>query len=73
MRYNPNSAVYNRAYINKRVLFNILSIILERPSIDSILRILIYISLMHDPRAPIHVPNNVFIALFPDLDIIALE
>ena len=30
VRYNPNSAVYSRAYINKRVPFDVLSAVLER-------------------------------------------
>lgn len=30
-------------------------------------------SLMRDPRAPVHVPDNVLIVLPPDPDIIALE
>ncbi|KAG9230109.1 hypothetical protein BJ875DRAFT_385848, partial [Amylocarpus encephaloides] len=71
IRHNPNSAVYNGAYINKRVRFDILSTILERPSIDDILRILTYISLIRDPRAPIYVPDDVLIAL--PLDLIILK
>ncbi|KAL5315253.1 hypothetical protein ACEPPN_017905 [Leptodophora sp. 'Broadleaf-Isolate-01'] len=59
MRHNPNSAVYNGAYINERVPFDVLSAVLERPSADGILRMLTYISLMRDPRAPIHVPDDV--------------
>jgi hypothetical protein len=73
MRHNPNSAVYNRSYINKRVRFNIQSAVLERPSADGVLRILTHMSLMRDPRALIHVPNDVLAALPPDLDITALE
>ncbi len=46
---------------------------LERPSIDGVLRILTYISLIRDPRAPVHVPDNVLAALPLDLDIIALK
>ncbi|PVH70113.1 hypothetical protein DL98DRAFT_620728 [Cadophora sp. DSE1049] len=40
IRYNPNSAVYNGAYINERVPFDILFVVLERPFTDSILRML---------------------------------
>jgi hypothetical protein len=65
--------VYNRTYINKRVLFNVLSTVLKRPSIDSILCILTYISLIRDPRALVHVPNNVLIALPLDLYIVDLK
>jgi hypothetical protein len=65
--------VYNRAYINKRVPFNVLSAVLERPSIDGILYMLTYMSLMRDPRALVHMPNNVLTALPPDLYIVDLE
>ncbi|KAH9209210.1 hypothetical protein DL95DRAFT_438073 [Leptodontidium sp. 2 PMI_412] len=65
IRHNPNSAVYNGAYINERVPFDVLSAILERPSADSILRMLTYMSLMRDPRALVHVPD-VLAALPPD-------
>jgi hypothetical protein len=73
MRHNPNSAVYNGAYINKRVLFDVLSAVFERPFIDGILRILTHMSLMRDPRAPVHVPDDVFTALPPDPRIVDLE
>jgi hypothetical protein len=55
------------------VWFDIQSAILERPSADGVLYILIHISLMRDPRAPIYVPDNVLAVLPPDLDITALE
>ena len=73
MRYNLNLVVYNRAYINKRILFNILSIILERLSINNILYILTYMSLIRDPYTLVHVLNNVLIALPLDPDIVALK
>ncbi|KAH6708819.1 hypothetical protein BKA61DRAFT_490535, partial [Leptodontidium sp. MPI-SDFR-AT-0119] len=73
MRHNPNSVVYNGAYINKRVPFDVLSIVLERLSIDSILRILTYMSLMRDPRALVHVLDDVLLALLLDLSIVDLE
>ena len=63
MRHNPNSAVYNGAYINERVRFDVLSAVLERPSADGILRMLTHMSLMRDPRAPVHVPDDVLAAL----------
>jgi hypothetical protein len=65
--------VYNRADINKRILFNVLSTVFERLFINNILYILIYISLIHDLRALIYVPKDVFTALALDLDIVALE
>jgi hypothetical protein len=73
MRHNPNSVVYNRAYINKRVPFDILSAILEQPFADSILRMLTYISLMRNPRALVYMPDNVLVALPPDPYIVDLE
>lgn len=73
MRHNPNSAVYNGAYINERVPFDVLSAVLERPSADGILRMLTHMSLMRDPRAPVHVPDDVFAALPSDLYIVDLE
>ncbi|TVY12529.1 hypothetical protein LARI1_G009432 [Lachnellula arida] len=73
MRHNPNSAVYNGSYINERVRFDVQSAVLERPSADGVLRMLTYMSLMRDPRAPVHVPDDVLAALPPDPDITAFE
>jgi hypothetical protein len=49
------------------------SAVLECPSADGVLRMLTHMSLMRDPRAPIHVPDDVLAALPPDPDITALE
>jgi hypothetical protein len=73
MRHNPNSAVYNGSYINERVRFDVQSAVLERPSADGVLRMLTHMSLMRDPRAPVHVPDDVLAALPPDPVITALE
>ena len=73
MRHNPNSAVYNGAYINERVPFDVLSAVLERPSADGILCMLTHMSLMRDPRAPVRVPDHVLAALPPDPRIVDLE
>ena len=73
MRHNPNSAVYNGAYINKRVPFDVLSAVLKRPSADGILRMLTHMSLMRDPCAPVHIPDDVLAALPLDPDIVALK
>lgn len=73
MRHNPNSAVYNGSYINERVPFDVQSAVLERPSADGVLRMLTHMSLMRDPRAPIHVPDDVLAALPPDPNITSLE
>jgi hypothetical protein len=55
------------------VRFDIQSAVLERPSADGVLRILIYISLICNPRTPIHIPDNVLAALPPDPDVTILE
>ena len=73
IRYNPNSAIYNRSYINERVRFDVQSAVLERPSVDGVLRILIYMSLIRDPCAPIYILDDVLATLAPDLDITALK
>ncbi|KAL5315971.1 hypothetical protein ACEPPN_016845 [Leptodophora sp. 'Broadleaf-Isolate-01'] len=73
MRHNPNSTVYNGAYINERVPFDVLSTVLERPSADGILRMLTYMSLMRDPRTLVHVPDDVLATLSLDLYIVDLE
>lgn len=73
MRHNPNSAVYNGAYINKRVSFDVLSAVLERPSADGILRMLTHMSLMRDPRAPFYVPDDILAAFPLDPRIVDLE
>jgi len=55
------------------VRFDVQSAVLERPSADGVLRMLTHMSLMRDPRAPIHVPDDVLAALPPDPEIAALE
>jgi len=65
--------VYNKAYINKQVLFDILSAVLKQPSVDGVLRMLTHISLIQDPCALIYILDNVLAALPPNLDITALE
>lgn len=72
MQHNPNSAVHNRSYINERVRFDVQSAVLERPSADGVLRMLTHMSLMRDPRAPVHVPDDVLAALPLDPDIASL-
>lgn len=73
MRQNPKSGVFNGAYINERVRFDVQSAVLERPSADGVLRVLTHMSLMRDPRAPIHAPDDILAALPPDQEIVALE
>jgi hypothetical protein len=73
MRHNPNSAVYNGAYINERVKFDVQSAFLERPSAHGLLRALTHMSLTRDPRAPVNPPEEVLQALPPDPEIRRLE
>jgi hypothetical protein len=73
MRYNANSALYNGHYANKKVRFDVQSAGLGRPSASGVLRMLTHMSLMCDPRAPVHVPDDYLDALTPDPAITALE
>ncbi|KAG9228633.1 hypothetical protein BJ875DRAFT_489673 [Amylocarpus encephaloides] len=73
MRHNANSALYNGHYANEKVRFDVQSAGLGRPSIDCVLRMLTHMSLMCDPRAPVHVPDEYLAALPPDPIITALE
>lgn len=73
MRHNPNSAIYNGAYINEKVKFDVQSAFLERPSAHGLLRALTHMGLTCDPRAPTFVPDEVFRALPPDLEIVELK
>ncbi|KAH6711265.1 hypothetical protein BKA61DRAFT_435039, partial [Leptodontidium sp. MPI-SDFR-AT-0119] len=61
------------ADIYKRVRFDVQSAVLERPSHDGVLRMLTHMSLMRDPHAPIHVPDDVLAALPPDPNITAFK
>ena len=73
MRHNPNSAIYNKAYIKKRVQFDVQSAVLQCPLTDGVLRLLMHMSLMRDPRAAIYVSDDVLTAFPPDPNITALE
>ncbi|OBT53129.1 hypothetical protein VE04_05757 [Pseudogymnoascus sp. 24MN13] len=73
MRHNANSALHNGHYANEKVRFDVQSAGLGRPSVDGVLKMLTHMSLMCDPRAPVHVPEEVLDALPPDPDITALE
>ncbi len=53
--------------------FDVQSAGLERPSVDGVLRMLTHMSFMCNPRAPVHVPDEVLAALPPDPIITALE
>lgn len=73
IRYNPNTAVYNRAYINKQILFDILSAVLKQFSVNSIFCILIYINFIQDPCIPIYISDNILAILLSDPDITVLK
>ena len=73
MRHNANSALHNGHYTNEKVRFNVQSTSLRRPSIDGVLRMLMHMSLMCDPRAPVHVPDEVLAALPPNPIITSLK
>ena len=65
--------MYNKAYINEQVLFNVLFAILEQPFTNSVFCILTYISFIQDLYTLIYVLNNVFVTLLLNLNITALE
>jgi len=65
--------MYDGAYINEWVQFDVLSAVLERPSADGVLRMLTHMSLMRDTRALVHVPDDVLAALPPDPAIVDLK
>lgn len=73
MRHDPNSGVFNAAYLNKKVRFDVQAAFLERPSTDGLTRAFTHMSLTADPRAPKDVPDEIIKALPPDPDIVDLE
>jgi len=73
MRHNANSALHNGHYANEEVQFNVQSTSLRRPSIDGVLHMLTHMSLMCDPCAPVHVPNEVLATLPPNPIITSLK
>ncbi|KFY31487.1 hypothetical protein V493_01062 [Pseudogymnoascus sp. VKM F-4281 (FW-2241)] len=72
MRHYANSALHNGHYANEKGRFDVQSAGLGRPSVDGVLRTLVHMSLMCDPRAPVHIPEEVLDAL-PDPVITAGE
>ena len=73
IQHNANSALYNRHYTNEKVWFDVQSAGLGCPSVDGVLKMLTYISLICNPRAPVHVPDKYLAALPPDPVITRLE
>jgi hypothetical protein len=73
MRQNPNSAVFNSAYLNEKVRFDIQSAVMNRPSTDGLTLAFTHMGLTCDPRAPKDVPQSVRNALPPDPKIVKWE
>jgi hypothetical protein len=73
MRHDPNSGVFNAAYLNEKVRFDVQAAFLEHPSMDRLTCAFTHMSLTADPRAPKDTPDKVVKALPLDPDIINLE
>lgn len=65
--------MYNGAYINGKVKFDVQCAFLERPSTHRLLHTLTHMGLTCDPRAPITPPKEVLKALPPNPKIVELE
>ncbi|KAJ4307316.1 hypothetical protein N0V88_000699 [Collariella sp. IMI 366227] len=74
MRHDPKWATFNNAYINEKVGFHVQNAFLKEPTEDSLLRMLLHIGHMRDPRARKDmVPDEVWEMMPPDPEIEALE
>jgi hypothetical protein len=73
MQHNANSALHNRHYANEKVRFNIQSASLRRPSVDGVLCMLTHMSLMCNPHALVHIPDDYLDTLPPNPAITALK
>ena len=51
MRHDANSGVFNVAYLNEKVRFDVQAAFLERSSVDGLTRAFTHMSLTADPRA----------------------
>ncbi|KAK3938085.1 hypothetical protein QBC46DRAFT_460441 [Diplogelasinospora grovesii] len=51
MRHDPKWATFNSAYINVRVKFHLQNAVLHEPHEDALIKMLMHISVMRDPRA----------------------
>ena len=69
MRHDPKSGIFNGAYLNEKVRFDVQSAFLERPSTDGLTRAFTHMGLTCDPRAPKDVPQEVMNALPPTLNL----
>jgi hypothetical protein len=73
MRHNPNSKVFNAAYLNKKVRFDVQAAFLKRPFNDGLTCAFTHMSLTCKPYAPTTVLEEVINALPPNHDIVRLE
>ena len=74
MRYDPNWATFNSAYINEKVGFHLQNVFLDEPTEDKLLAMLSHIGLIRDPRASKDmVPDEVWELMPPDPEIGALK
>ncbi|OAA63258.1 hypothetical protein SPI_03421 [Niveomyces insectorum RCEF 264] len=73
MRYNPQWATFNSAYINEKVTFHLQNAVLDEPYEDALIRMLSYMSAIRNPRASSDmVPDEVWRDLPPDPEIVRL-
>jgi hypothetical protein len=74
MRYDPFIGVFNGAYLNHWVRFNVQDAFLEEDlSDDGLTRIFTHMSITCNESAPTRIPKEVINALPPDLEIVELE
>jgi hypothetical protein len=73
IRYNPQTGVFCRSYINEKVRFIVQDTVLDQPTDAGFLCAFIYISLTCDPRAPVDMPEEIMNALPPDPEITELK
>ena len=74
MRHDPFTGVFNGAYLNHRVRFNVQDAFLEEDlSDDGLTRIFTHMSITCNENAPARIPKTVIDALPLDLEIIELK
>ncbi|KAH7016562.1 FluG domain-containing protein [Microdochium trichocladiopsis] len=74
MRHDPKWAIFNSAYINEKVQFDIQSTFIQEPTKDSLIRLFAHIGISSDPRASQNmVPEEVWDNLPPDGEISRLQ
>jgi hypothetical protein len=73
MRHSPNSGIFNAAYLNGQVRFDVQAAFLKRPYDDGLTRAFTHMSITRNPCAPTKVPEEVMDALPLDPGIVNLE